>query len=112
MNRLSWTLLVILVGSAGLTAIAGMRMKASPGAAQTDRDRQRIKWLKKAAESIPADGQPHAEALETVHDFGSANPQFTGEHEFVIRNTGNAPLTLKRGPKSCKCTLSKLHGGC
>jgi hypothetical protein len=28
-----------------------------------------------------------------------------GSHEFVVKNTGNAPLTLKVSATSCKCTL-------
>jgi hypothetical protein len=28
-----------------------------------------------------------------------------GEHEFVVKNTGDAPLTLKVASTSCKCTL-------
>jgi hypothetical protein len=32
----------------------------------------------------------------------------TGQHDFVIRNTGAAPLKLAKGPTQCKCTLTGL----
>jgi hypothetical protein len=45
--------------------------------------------------------QPH-------YDFGSMQRGTTKSHEFVIRNTGNAPLKIRNGGTTCKCTLSQL----
>jgi hypothetical protein len=45
--------------------------------------------------------QPH-------HDFGSMQRGTTKSHEFVIRNTGKAPLKIRNGGTTCKCTLSKV----
>ncbi len=55
-----------------------------------------------------AASQPQANPVETSHDFGLMDPLTMGRHTFVIRNEGTAPLLLKQGPTTCKCTLSKI----
>ena len=52
--------------------------------------------------------QPRAIAGEVEHNFGVMDPLTMGEHKFVIRNTGEAPLELNIGPTTCKCTVSGL----
>ena len=44
----------------------------------------------------------------TIHDFGMLDPHGTGSHQFEIHNQGAAPLALKMGSTTCKCTASKL----
>ena len=44
----------------------------------------------------------------TVHNFGEMSVGETGEHTYVLKNTGEAPLELKGGKSTCKCTLSDL----
>jgi hypothetical protein len=57
-------------------------------------------------EAQPA-AQPRAVAPETTHDFGMMNPLTTGQHAFIVRNEGAAPLKLRVGPTTCsKCTVS------
>ena len=51
---------------------------------------------------------PRAIAGEVEYDFGVMDPLTMGEHQFVIRNKGDAPLELNIGPTTCKCTLSGL----
>ena len=46
-----------------------------------------------------------------TYDFGSMAQGEKGEHTFVIKNVGNAPLTLKKGASTCKCTLANLEKG-
>jgi hypothetical protein len=53
-------------------------------------------------------GVPRAEVPEREFDFGTMNPLTMGRHEFLVRNTGTAPLELRLGPTTCKCTLGKL----
>jgi hypothetical protein len=53
-------------------------------------------------------GLPRAAVLVTDYDFGTMDPLTTGTYEFEVRNVGDAPLSLKLGPTSCKCTLSGL----
>jgi hypothetical protein len=40
--------------------------------------------------------------------FGTGQRNSAMEHTFVLRNDGNAPLSLRAGATSCKCTLSEL----
>ena len=54
---------------------------------------------------------PKAVADSLVHEFGSMVLGKTGEHTFVIRNEGAAPLILEKGATTCKCTLSDLPEG-
>jgi hypothetical protein len=42
------------------------------------------------------------------HQFGRMAVGETGRHTFRVRNAGTAPLLLKQGRTSCKCTLSRL----
>lgn len=51
---------------------------------------------------------PRATAPQTTHEFGRMDPSSSATHAFQIINTGDAPLKLKLGPTSCKCTLSGL----
>ena len=51
---------------------------------------------------------PSVEVDETEYDFGSMDSQATGTHKFLFRNVGNAPLELKKGSTTCKCTLSDI----
>jgi hypothetical protein len=51
---------------------------------------------------------PRAFVPQREHDFGRMDPHSSGKHAFEIKNSGNAPLELKLGETSCKCTLSGL----
>lgn len=51
---------------------------------------------------------PRVVVEQTVHDFGIMNPLNVGEHVFVIRNEGDAPLRLSDNGTSCKCTFAHL----
>lgn len=53
-------------------------------------------------------GLPRVEVEQPEFDFGTMNPLTMGRHDFVIRNAGDAPLKLRVGPTTCKCTLSGL----
>lgn len=53
-------------------------------------------------------GLPRAVVRVTDHDFGVMDPMTSGAYDFGIENVGDAPLILKQGPTSCKCTLSGL----
>ena len=45
---------------------------------------------------------------EETHDFGVFEKEQKGEHTFVVRNEGNANLSLKVLNKSCSCTSVDL----
>lgn len=44
----------------------------------------------------------------TTFDFGTMEFATAKKHAFVVKNTGQAPLTLKMLGTSCKCTLAEL----
>jgi hypothetical protein len=55
-------------------------------------------------------GAPGAvEVTETTHAFGTVGTGGSGTHDFVIRNAGTGPLTLRRGATSCTCTISDFE---
>lgn len=72
-----------------------------------------------ARSESPGDSNPLADALagpaanlsrpkvvveEAEYKFGSMQRGATRQHEFVVRNQGDAPLRLTAGSTSCKCT--------
>lgn len=73
-------------------------------------NREGLPQPKPLAATTP-EASPQAVADETVHDFGIMNPLTEGRHAFVIRNAGNGSLVLRKGPTTCKCTLSNLSRG-
>lgn len=54
---------------------------------------------------------PTVEVGDPEFDFGSMDSKATGTHEFIFRNVGEAPLELKKGSTTCKCTLSNIGNG-
>src|SRR5262245_20541071 len=44
----------------------------------------------------------------TEFDFGRMEVGDEESHEFTIRNEGEAPLVLKKGPTTCLCTISDI----
>jgi hypothetical protein len=53
--------------------------------------------------------QPRVAVPETAFMFGSVGLGEKDSHEFLIRNTGEAPLELTRGTTSCSCTVSDFE---
>jgi hypothetical protein len=43
------------------------------------------------------------------HNFGTMDRNELGSHTFVIRNSGDEPLTLTKGKTTCKCTVFELR---
>ena len=54
------------------------------------------------------DGVPRAVVDTQDFDFGRMDPLERRSHTFVIRNEGTAPLTIRQGATSCKCTLGEV----
>ncbi|GIW97821.1 MAG: hypothetical protein KatS3mg111_1154 [Pirellulaceae bacterium] len=51
---------------------------------------------------------PRAQCDEPFYDFGDMAPYTEASHEFLIRNTGNADLILRRGETTCTCTVADI----
>lgn len=52
--------------------------------------------------------QPKIQIPERTFNFGSVGPKDVVEHEFIIRNVGNAPLTISRAYTTCGCTTAEF----
>jgi hypothetical protein len=63
---------------------------------------------KVVAKDFKGEKLPRAEVDETHYNFGTMQRGTKKSHRFVIRNTGDAPLKVRAGTTSCKCTLSEV----
>lgn len=52
--------------------------------------------------------QPKIQLPEKSFDFGTIGPQDVVEREFIIRNVGEAPLTISRAYTTCGCTTAEV----
>lgn len=68
--------------------------------------KQRLESLPKPSETGP---HPKAVCESHTHEFGTMALNSTGRHVFTIRNEGQAPLVIKQGLKSCKCTVAEVQ---
>lgn len=58
---------------------------------------------------LPGRGpQPNIVVPETFFDFGRIGPEDVVEQTFVIRNDGEAPLTISRAYTTCGCTTAEF----
>lgn len=104
MRVLSIVLIAALVGSAIGGAVGYVEVALDPDSADTPTDEA----------TPPAAAQassPRVEVAEPNFNFGQMERGREKSHEFLIRNVGNAPLTLRVGHTSCKCTLSEVKSG-
>ena len=61
-----------------------------------------------AEQRVEAIGVPRMVVDELEHDLGVIDSSAQCAHTFVIGNAGTAPLRLRRGSTTCKCTMSEL----
>src|ERR1700676_5756139 len=67
---------------------------------------------RQANQPLPSspNGPPGKAAVEKwEYDFGKMQVGAEGRHEFVIRNVGQGPLTLEKGPTTCACTVEEIE---
>ena len=92
---------------AGVALVAGVAIGAGTAALEATVRPWRVGDF--LAVDTPSDAlAPQADVPETTHQFGSVGSGEKGQHTFVIRNRGVAPLVLTRGATSCTCTVSDL----
>lgn len=60
------------------------------------------------ASTQSATGAPRVEVKEPIYQFGTMQRGTTKSHEFVVHNDGQAPLTLRVGSTTCKCTIGDV----
>lgn len=51
---------------------------------------------------------PRASVDTAVYNFGTMQRGTSKSHEFLIRNVGHAPLTVRVGSTTCKCTVGNV----
>ena len=100
----TWLLIVVafVAGTMGGIGVALVRVQLSPwdgtpngSTSSPVRDR---------AEATP-ELFPKVVCDEQTHDFGAMDSRATGSHTFILKNVGEAPLTLSEGRSTCKCTV-------
>lgn len=58
---------------------------------------------------LPRDqAQPKIQVPEKSYNFGVIGSQDIVQREFIIRNTGEAPLTINRAYTTCGCTTAEI----
>jgi hypothetical protein len=69
-----------------------------------------MKWAKDhpSPSSPKNQAQPRIQVPEKYYDFGVVGPQDVVEREFIIRNSGEAPLTISRAYTTCGCTTAEI----
>lgn len=55
--------------------------------------------------SVDGEGTPKFSFEEESHDFGSIEEGTVAKHDFMFKNTGNAPLIITNAQGSCGCTV-------
>jgi hypothetical protein len=93
---LSWTLALVLAGAAAVRAqdAAGQGSPAS-GTPETT-----------ATEAAKApEPRPQVTVDEPIADVGKVVKGETVRHEFIVRNTGTAPLEIREVRPACGCTV-------
>jgi hypothetical protein len=97
-----------------ICSLVGSAVGGAVGYIEVTSDRDSLAALigeASAPSTEPQAKAPRVEVVEPHFNFGQMERGREKSHEFLIRNIGDAPLTLKVGPTSCKCTLSEVNDG-
>lgn len=106
---------MILIGL-GLAYVRGERANVAAGrfpgeTIATERPLQAIHDMGSpvAIPFLPKDGpQPNVDVPATFFDFGRIGPQDVVRRTFLVRNNGDAPLTISRAYTTCACTTASI----
>ncbi len=103
--RITTILLLAVVGGVALgSGLAAWSFYRFP-------DQESIELGLVAQERDLAEKHSSVEIEEAEYDFGSMDGHDVGNHDFIFRNVGEAPLELEAGATTCKCTLSDVADG-
>jgi hypothetical protein len=97
-----------------IAAVVGSAVGGTVGYFEVNSDPDKVFAVSEGAEAPPPEPEgkaPRVEVVEPSFNFGRMERGHEKSHEFVFRNTGDAPLRLWAGQTSCKCTLSELESG-
>lgn len=103
--------IVLLAGGAGVWSLLAQssRPVSDKSMARTASHELRSDRRPKPGEASAEAGKPLVVVDERQHDFEIMDPGQTGQHTFLLRNGGNAPLEIEPGPTTCKCTMAELE---
>ncbi|HUY34163.1 MAG TPA: DUF1573 domain-containing protein [Pirellulales bacterium] len=104
MKTALWIFLIVVLGVGGTAAysIYSICQFGSPTGQVVSSTTPTTRTAPAADESIEPDQKPVAVVDEPKHDFVRAKNKTYGlKHAFVVRNTGNAPLSITKAEPSC-----------
>ena len=61
-----------------------------------------------AKHGVASESGPHLAIDQEEFDFGTMEQNSHRTHTFVVSNTGHAPLLLKKGDTTCRCTKFEI----
>ena len=108
---------LVFIGGAVLLLVAGALLANRPVELVSEGDIVRGRMLRATHQMgegapipfLPKDGpQPNVIVDETFHDFGRIGPEDVVTRTFVVRNDGDAPLTISRAYTTCGCTTAEV----
>lgn len=97
---------LLAFAGAFLSATASFTYRHPQGEVLTVTSGGRVKREQRS--EIEANELPRAVVDARSFDFGTMDPLTMGHHAFMIRNEGQVPLQIQKGPTTCKCTLSSV----
>lgn len=121
-RKQNWILIGLLLAGVLLVGAAVYGYAAGSTTAGSDRSyrpedvaqEQPIVAVHEMAEGPPvpflprSQPQPKIVAPEKFYNFGRVGPQDVVERTFIIRNVGDAPLTISRAYTTCGCTTADI----
>lgn len=108
---------LVFIGGAVLLLAAGALLANRPVAVAGDGDVVRGAMIRATHEMgggapipfLPAgEPQPNVAVDEAFHDFGRIGAKDIVTHTFLVRNNGDAPLTISRAYTTCGCTTAEV----
>jgi hypothetical protein len=100
-----------ILGIIVAAAIAGGAVGAAVGYVEVRTDHDSLLALPgeaKISQAAANDPLPKLQVDEPTYKFDSMQRGTKKSHEFEIKNVGQAPLKVRAGTTSCKCTLSEV----
>ncbi len=118
----SWLMLTLLVVGVVLLGVGLVSYLTAPPSANASSDYdpadvvtdQPVLAIHEMEEGPPipflpaSQPQPKIQIPEKNFNFGMIGPQDMVEQEFIIRNVGDAPLTISRAYTTCGCTTAEF----
>jgi len=109
MKTCLWAILAVVIGWAvGMTVAIGQLGIPSriPLPAGKSSDTETTTRPNPTAEI--RDGPPKVVVDKEVYEFGTMDSKAEKKHDFILRNTGKAPLKIEDAGTSCKCAISSF----